>query len=450
MKHLSIYTCLCLLLIVVPGCRKGEGPSLASGAQTGISALPHTKQYAAGLAHRWFRLMADVSRTTPLVPAPSVRLFAYTGLAFYEAVVPGMPSYQSMFTHLTGEVIEVDKKKDYHWGIAGNTAVAEVARRIMRNYSANPNLTAINQMEQDNLAMFSASVSAEQLEQSRAFGLLVADKIYAWSTTDGTLTSAGTLAPCPPYVPVGGPGNWVPTPPAFSPAAGACQGSLRTFVPGIALATRPAPPPAYSTDPASPFYQAAADVITKTAARTPDDALLCQSWRDLVGTNYNTPSHVLRITTDILADEPMDLEQAAALYAKQGMAMFDAVVSAFNAKFHYSLLRPITYIRGVMMNAAWNPLYITIIHPSYPSTMPCAAAAGFQVVATAIGQERSFEDRSLENLYGVRSYKGFDAVIADVGRTRVLSGHNFQFAVDAGINQGLQVADAVNALPFRK
>ena len=352
-----------------------------------------------------------------------------------------MPANQSIYAHLTGNAIEIDKKKDYVWPLAANAAIARTASRILGNYSSSPNLSAIQALEGQIRQEFVAVGSPEDQARSITFGESVGDLIYAWSTTDGTLTSTGTLAPCPPYTPLGGPGNWVPTPPGFAAAAGACQGNLRTFIASIRDLSLPEPPPAYSTDPSSTYYQMFTDVVDKTAARTADDAVLCQSWRDLVGTNYNTPAHVLHISTRILEKEAMPLDGAALIYVKQTTAMYDAVVSAFYAKFYYAQLRPITFIRGVINNSTWNSLYPTIPHPAYPSTMTSVASAGFNIMAKHLGESYAFADSSLRQLYGIRNYQSFDEIIADVGKTRLLSGHNYQAAINAGMVQGLAVAD---------
>ena len=68
--------------------------SLVMGA-SGV-ALPHTKQYSAGVATDWFNLLAEITRTKPYFVGQALRIFAYSGIALYESVVPGMPSYQSM------------------------------------------------------------------------------------------------------------------------------------------------------------------------------------------------------------------------------------------------------------------------------------------------------------------------------------------------------------------
>jgi hypothetical protein len=59
-------------------------------------ALSHTKKYPAKVATDWINLQQSLSKTTPgFGPGTTGRAFSYSGLALYESVLPGMPSYQS-------------------------------------------------------------------------------------------------------------------------------------------------------------------------------------------------------------------------------------------------------------------------------------------------------------------------------------------------------------------
>ena len=263
------------------------------------------------------------------------------------------------------------------------------------------------------------------------------------------LVPSGALASCPPYVPLGGAGNWVPTPPGNLPAAGVCQGSLRTFMPGIAKNTLPAPHPAYSTSPTSEFYQKANEIYQISLTLTQDDINISQHWRDILGTNFNTPSHVVRLTSQIVAKEKLNLEDASVTYARQGIAVFDAIASVFNAKFHYALLRPVTYIRNTIGVTNWNSLYPAPQHPAYPATAPCAAAAAVAVLEKTFGKSYSFIDSTQHALYGSWSYSSFDEILQDVKRSRTHSGINFRFAVDEGVNQGRKVGQMINHVTFK-
>ncbi|QNA44014.1 phosphatase PAP2 family protein [Lacibacter sediminis] len=414
-----------------------------------INILPFAKKYDAGIPTAWFSLLADLSKNTPFPPPQIARILSYSGIALYESVVPGMPSYQSMYRYITGNSIEFSNKKEYYWPACANAAIASTASRIIKSYNANADLASIQQMEASNNAAFLKEVSAEQLQFSIEFGKYVADVIYTWSTTDGTLNANGTLAGCSPYIPLGGLGNWVPTFPGFFPAAGACQGNLRTFYSNAVNITLPPAPPVYSAEPSSDFYNAANEIYNLSLNLTVDDIRLSQAWRDIRG-NYNTPAHIAKLTSQIITKEHTNLEEASVIYAKTFCSMFDAIAAVFKAKFTYSLLRPITYIRNVMGFNNWTTVIPTLQHPSYPSTSACAAASAVHVLEESFGTEYAVIDSTQNTLYGTWTYSSLDGFLQDVGKSRLVSGINFRFSVNAGINQGRQVGQLFVDLPLKK
>ena len=412
------------------------------------NTLPHAKKYTADVATAWFDLLTDITKTKPYTPSPTLRIFAYSGMALYESVVPGMPSYQSMYKYFTGNTIVFDHKKDYYWPACANAAIARIASKIMQNYPT-PNLTSLQALESALNTNFQSVVTPEQLQFSNDFGKYVGDIIYEWSKTDGTLNPDGTLAVCPPYVPLGGPGNWVPTAPGFFPAVGECQGSLRTFIPNIVNTALAVPHPSYSTDPSSEFYQATNEVYQSRNNITADETKLVNNWRDIVGTNYNPLAHALRIVTGIISKEKLNLEDAAVLFAKQTIAASDAIGAVFKSKFHYALIRPITYIRNVMGHSTWNSTFNTVQHPSYPDELSSTAST-VAILENFFGPNYSFIDSTHKSLYGEWTYPSLNAMLGDIVQLRVNSGTSFRFGGEAGVIQGRAVAQMVNQLPFKK
>src|SRR5688572_434316 len=100
----KIVSALFLLFMSGTACNKSELTPGSNSSQKelqkkNVASLPHTKQYNAGVATAWFYLLTNITRTTPYAPPPTARIFAYAGMALYESVVPGMPSYQSMYTY---------------------------------------------------------------------------------------------------------------------------------------------------------------------------------------------------------------------------------------------------------------------------------------------------------------------------------------------------------------
>lgn len=446
---------LFVLLLFLSGC---ENQDLDTNENLNLKTLSgklkttkhsHTKKHSAEVAIKWVDLLTDLTKVTPYNPPQTARIFAYSSMALYESVVPGMPSYQSIYTHFTGNKIEYESNNTYYWPVVANAAMARISTLLLKDYPQPVNYTSINSLEASFNSTFQTQISQEQWQSSVDFGRKVADIIYNWSTTDGTLNSNGSLYVCPPYMPVGGAENWMPTPPSFFPAAGACQGNLRTFVPNIVGLVFPPIAPSYSTDSNSDFYHMNLEIYQLTQNLTPTDLINIQAWRDILGTNYNTPAHVLKLTSKFIKNESVNLEDASVIFAKQSIAMFDAIAAVFHAKFNISLLRPITYIRNVI-DPAWSTIYPTPQHPSYPAVAPCAASAAAVIWEKVFGENYHFIDDTQSSLYGDWSYTSFDELLENVGRSRTHSGLNYKMSVHEGVNQGNRIGQIVNALPFKK
>lgn len=453
MKNYIQRATLCFALLLVISCAEedvlvnNEALSTSESFTMKISpqTLPHTKQYSADVATAWFNELTEITRTKPYFVGQANRIFAYSGIALYESVVPGMPSYQSIYKHLTGNSIESEKKKDYYWPACANAAIARIASRIMQTYPA-PNLAQVQALEASFNNSFQSQVTPQQLQVSNEFGKYVADIIFEWSKTDGVFNPDGTPTICPAYIPLGGPGNWVPTPPAFLPAVGQCH--PKTFVPNIGNTVLAAPHPAYSVDPSSAFYQAANEVHQRRNNITPQEMKAFSNWRDL-SPNYNPIAHILKISTQIFIKEQLNLEDASALYAKQTMAAYDGASAVFQSKFHHALIRPVTYIRDVMGHSTWLSFGTTPQTPSYPDELAVTAST-VEILEKYFGTNYAVTDSVHQSTHGNFSYPSLNALVLDVIEARVSGGTSFRFAGEEGVIQGRKVGLIINTLPFKK
>ena len=98
-------------LIVLASCQK-ERDNLSPSAEeipsvAGLQVNGHllqTKTFSSEVALKWQDLQLNILRL-PGSANPyglnAVRYFAYTGIALYESVLPGMPSYQTLYGQLT-------------------------------------------------------------------------------------------------------------------------------------------------------------------------------------------------------------------------------------------------------------------------------------------------------------------------------------------------------------
>ena len=160
-------------------------------------------------------------------------------------------------------------------------------------------------------------------------------------------------------------------------------------------------------------------------------------------------SHYTHIATQLIVENELSLDQAAVIYAKHGIAINEALISVFKAKYIHNLIRPISCIRNVLGHTAWNTVIGTPAHPEYPSAHATVGGASHTVLESIFGENYAFVDRTHENLHGARSYENLKAYATEAAWSRVLAGIHYQFSADVGLTQGEKVGDLVNEIKFK-
>jgi hypothetical protein len=417
----------------VTSCQKESKPTLTEKEEaltTETNANGHlnqTKTFASDVIVRWLNMQLNMLRV-PLAPGTgsqaSDRAMAYCGIAAYEAVVPGMPAYQSLHGQLIQfpEMPDKENGKEYHWGAAANAALAEINRKLFPSTST-VNKTAIDELENNLRSTFATEVNAATLQRSIDFGKEVATRVFAWAATDGSANVN------PPYVLPVGSGLWASTPPNFPGAINPYLFQRRYMVAGVANGAVIAPPPAYSTDLASPFYAMAKNVYDKSLVLTPEQTAMAIYHRDAPG--YPGGGQMVAIVSQVIAKADVTLDVAALAYAKAGIAMYDATTILFTQKYSINLVRPITYIRNVMGYSSWLGLFNTPGHPEFPSGHAMISATIGNALADVFGENFKFENRVYDYLnLPARHYSSFSEMAKEMGDSRVYAGIHFQETCD--------------------
>ena len=147
-----------------------------------------TNAYSSDVVLQWMDMQLELIRTSsPFIGGlPPSRPFAYTGIALYEAVVPGMPAYRSLSEQLTDmpAMPQTVPGSAYHWPTCANAALAAMNRNFFPNAS-DANKAAINALEEKLNAIYKTEVGNEVFQRSAKFGQEVAQLIFDWSKTDG-------------------------------------------------------------------------------------------------------------------------------------------------------------------------------------------------------------------------------------------------------------------------
>jgi PAP2 superfamily protein len=276
----------------------------------------------------------------------------------------------------------------------------------------------------------------------------VAAAVLAWSATDGG--HEGYARNFPPYRPPSGEGLWIPTPPGFSPALQPFWGANRCFVLRDGAACPPAGHPPYSEQPGSPFHREGLEVYGTGSTLTSEQETIARFWSDDPGQTATPPGHSISIASQVLRRENASLAAAAETYAKIGMAVCDAFIACWNAKFAFNLLRPVTYARR-LFDPVWLPLLGTPPFPEYPSGHSVQSGAAFEVLTSLFGDGYAFVDHTHDARgFEPRAFASFQDAGEEAAISRLYGGIHFRSAIEHGLAQGRCIGEAVTALPFRE
>ena len=160
------------------------------------------------------------------------------------------------------------------------------------------------------------------------------------------------------------------------------------------------------------------------------------------------------MATLVAAECHITLSENARLLALLNVAMADAVISCWDAKYNYNFWRPITAIELASTDgnpntegqaSEWRPLLVTPNFSEYPSGHATVSPAAALVLGTYFGNDTEFTLTS-ETLPGVvRSYDSFTQAADEAFDARIYGGIHFRSACRDGRTTGIQVGSFVMA-----
>ncbi len=384
-------------------------------------------------------LVQFVIKQEILPPTSASRLLAYASVALYEGAIAGDPSYNSLGGQLNGlPPLPAAPPDPMDAAAVANRTIAQLLRGIVAPIYLPTSTTtsfsnqAINSMEQVWNARRQQAVAADVWTRSAAHGDALAAALVAWANADGFgAVNAAQGA----YVPPIGPGLWTPTPTAFRRALQPEWGTLRTFALVDGDECAPPPPTPYSTDPASPFHREALEVYDAGAGLTPQQREIALHWSDDPGVTSTPPGHWVSIVSQICVRDDLPLAVAAEAYARVGLAVGDAFISCWRAKYAHNYVRPVTYIQE-RIDAHWQPLLGTPPFPEYPSGHSTQSGAVARVLTDLFGVIAFADWTHAERGLPVRFFVSFDQAADEAAISRLYGGIHFRPAIDLGVEQG--------------
>lgn len=265
-------------------------------------------------------------------------------------------------------------------------------------------------------------------------GVQIANAILSWRSTDG----ASRVVP---YQPSTVDGNWRPTAPNFGSAVLPQWPSVTPFAMTSGSQFRPASPPSID----SPQYKAEIEQVRSlgsrnSTARTADQTEMALFWSDGAGT-YTPPGHWNAIAEQVSRSKQLSLAEDARLFALLNIALADAGIACWDAKYTYNQWRPITAIRQT--EPTWTPLITTPSFPDYASGHSTFSKAASTILSNFFGKPVNFSTTSLGTPGVVRSYQSFDAAAEEAGISRILGGIHVQSSNLAGQECGVLIGKYV-------
>jgi hypothetical protein len=177
--------------------------------------------------------------------------------------------------------------------------------------------------------------------------------------------------------------------------------------------------------------------------RTAEQTEIARFWE------YSLPSIYFGVVRSVARLPGRDPVRNARLFAAVSQAMDDAMISVFDAKYHYNFWRPATAIRNgdIDGHAAterepnWTPFIEAPMHPEYPGAHSILAGAVGAVLQAELGADAApvLETASPTAKGTTRRWKRIDDFVQEVSNARVYAGIHFRFSTEAGQAMGRQI-----------
>jgi hypothetical protein len=407
--------------------------NFALGVVAGLLAICLCDTTKADVVTEWNQRAQQALLTANTSPIVSSRVLAMVQVAVFDAVNGIKRRYAP---------IHVDF--DAPSGASTHAAAVQAAYAVLVKLFPSQKATLDAQREASlaSIASGKAAKNSRSIARGIEWGQLVADDILLWRSTDGF------APPPPPFLGGMGAGQWRPTPPGFLPGAGPQFAYMTPWALNSPSQFRPSGPPALTSDQYTADFNEVKIIGEKNSStRSAEQTEIAVFW------NGNTPSYWNRIAMSVAGERHTKLLKNARLLALLNVAMADAIISCWEAKYTYVFWRPVTAIQlastdgnpDTAEDPAWTPLLITPAFPEYASGHATVSGAAAVVLGTYFGNDAAFTLTS-ETLSGVvRSYTSFTQAADEANDARVYGGIHFRTACGDGRAAGNQLGSFVMA-----
>jgi hypothetical protein len=377
-----------------------------------------TRPVSADVITDWNEKAVALVMKHRMLPPQAERVIACVHVAMFDAVNSIERRYQPYRVSLSAGK---DTSKEAAAAVAAGTVLASLFPR---------------DAEELNSAM-GAYLAAIPQSNGKSDGVKLGQDVAAKIVAD----RAGDGADAPDaYRPKAKPGVYVPTP----ITASSMWPKVRPFAMSSPAQFRPQPPVSLaSREWATDYNEIKAlggkDSKQRTARQTED----AQFWL------ITGPVSYYPIARQLVTSKKMDVADSARFMALASTAVADAYIAVFDAKYHYDFWRPITAIRNGDMDdnpatdldATWQPIDNTPMHPEYPCAHCISSAAIATVIEAVLGSADIPEvTMTSATAPGVtHRWTNVRAYADEVSMARIYAGFHYRFSTRIGQDMGRQI-----------
>ena len=383
-------------------------------------------------------------------PIVASRNYLYAAVAGYEVIAAGYPThYRSLAGQLHGlkEIPRPPADQKINFELSALLAYCKLGESV--TFPAGSMKYWSDSLK--NLAV-SHGMPDEMLKNTIAYSDTVSAVILAWSKQDNYLETRGATE----YVVYDSPGRWVPTPPAYSPAAEPHWREIRSLVIDSVSQFMPEPPYPFNVTNKSSGYYREVKLIEDTGSHlNPEQAWIADFWDDnpfklnvsghlMFGTKkFSPPGHWMGIVGIAAEKSGADFPETTYAYAKTAIALFDAFIQCWNIKYIYNTIRPETVINKYF-DANWRPHLQTPPFPEYTCGHCTISSAAAEVLTSVFGTQFNYTD-STELEFGIksRSYPSFVSAALETKNSRFYGGIHYRYCCERSYIMGKDVGDLV-------
>ena len=364
---------------------------------------------------------AEIAAKHPATP-PAVRTMAIVQVSVFEAVsaITGRyPAFRAKVTAPPGASVEAAVASATRTALLKLMPAQQAA--IDADYQAALKPLADGRAKSDGIAVGEQAAAA--ILASCADDGSVAPNTYQPHTTAGVYVP--TMFPAVPH--------W---------------GKRKPWVMASADQFRPGPPPSLTSETWRRDYAEIKALGGKNSTqRTAEQTAIAQFWE------ATAPVVYWPVARSVANAPGRDVADNARLLAVAAMAMDDALIAVFDAKYTYNFWRPVTAIRnadGDARDPGWTPFIDTPMHPEYPCAHCIVSASLGAVLAAELGTGPVPKLSSTSHTAGgaVRTWGSVDDFVQEVAVGRIYDGVHYRNSSEVGTAMGKAVGElAVKRLP---